>query len=121
VAVSVLDISRDELWRKIESGDDFVLVDALPPMSYAHSHLPRAVSIPPEYVDARAGRRIPDPATEVVVYCASTTCETSLEVANRLIELGYRNVRHYAGGKRDWVEAGLPLDGGGVAARRGRS
>jgi rhodanese-related sulfurtransferase len=39
-------------------------------------------------------------------------CDSSLAVANRLIELGYRNVRHYAEGKRDWVKAGLPLAGG---------
>ena len=34
------DVGRDELREKIEAGDDFVLVDALPPMSYALSHLP---------------------------------------------------------------------------------
>jgi rhodanese-related sulfurtransferase len=35
-------------------------------------------------------------------------------VGNRLVELGYRNVQHYAGGKKEWVEAGLPLEGGGT-------
>lgn len=44
---------------------------------------------------------------------ASSTCDTSVVVANQLIELGYRNVLHYAEGKRDWVEAGLPLEAGG--------
>jgi rhodanese-related sulfurtransferase len=36
-------------------------------------------------------------------------------VARRLVELGYENVRHYPGGKRDWLEAGLPLEGSGVS------
>lgn len=108
------EISREELWQKIEDGDAFVLVDALAPMSFAHSHLPGAVNLPPEWVDERGSRRIPDPNTEIVVYCASSTCESSAEVGNRLIELGYRNVLHYAGGKRDWIGAGLPLEGGGV-------
>ncbi len=35
---------------------------------------------------------------------------SSVEVAERLLELGYRNVLHYAGGKRDWTDAGLPLE-----------
>jgi hypothetical protein len=48
------------------------------------------------------------------VYCADITCNSSVDVANRLLELGYRNVRHYAAGKRDWVDAGLPLEGGRV-------
>jgi hypothetical protein len=27
--------------------------------------------------------------------------------------MGYKNVREYAAGKRDWREAGMPLEGGG--------
>jgi rhodanese-related sulfurtransferase len=114
MATTVAHISRESLWRKIEDGDEFVLVDALPPLAYAASHLPGAISMPPEYVAARARRRIPDSHTEIVVYCASSTCDSSLVVADRLIELGYRNVRHYAEGKRDWMEAGLPLEGARV-------
>jgi rhodanese-related sulfurtransferase len=103
-------IDRESLRQRIERGDRFVLVDALPPMSYATSHLPGAISIPPEWVDERAPRRIPDLDTEIVVYCADVTCDSSVLVANRLQELGYRNVLHYAEGKRDWVAAGLSLD-----------
>ena len=108
------DIIREELWAKIQSGADFVLVDALGPMSYAMSHLPGAVNITPDWIDDRARRRIRDADTEVVVYCADADCDSSVQVANRLVELGYRNVRHYAAGKRDWVAAGLPLEGGRV-------
>jgi rhodanese-related sulfurtransferase len=117
VAAFLPEISRDQLRQKIESGAAFVLVDALAPMSFAHSHLPGAINLPPEWVDERGPRRIPDLNTEVVVYCASSTCDSSVEVGRRLIELGYRNVQHYAGGKKDWVGAGLPLEGGGRFVR----
>jgi rhodanese-related sulfurtransferase len=110
----VAQISRESLWEKIERGDDFVLVDALPPLAYAASHLPGAINMPPEFVRARARRRCPDTDAEIVVYCSSSTCDSSLVVADLLVELGYRNVRHYAEGKRDWVKAGLPLEGGRV-------
>jgi len=112
MAVTLERVSRERLWEKIESGQTFVLVDALAPMSFAASHLPGAINMPLGRVDELAARRIPDRNTEVVVYCASSTCDSSVEVANRLIELGHRNVFHYAGGKSDWVEAGLPLEGG---------
>jgi len=115
MAATVTLISRERLLQKMERGDDFVLVDALAPISYAASHLPGAVSIPPDDVPARARRRIPDRDTEVVVYCGGASCDSSLVVADRLIELGYRNVLHYAEGKSDWVEAGLPLEGGRVS------
>ena len=111
-------IGRDELRQKLEQGEPFVLVDALAPMAYAHSHLPRAVNLPPEWVDERAPRRIPDYDTEVVVYCSSATCESSIEVGERLLELGYRNVRHYREGKRDWIEAQLPVEGRATRRRR---
>jgi rhodanese-related sulfurtransferase len=106
-------ICREELWEKMQRGDGFVLVDALSPMSYAVSHLPGAISITPRNVDEHARRRIPELESEIIVYCAGPTCDTSAIVAQRLTELGYRNVSHYAGGKSDWVEAGLPLEGGG--------
>ena len=38
------------------------------------------------------------------------SCESSVDVGRRLLELGYRNVSHYGGGKRDWTDAGLPLE-----------
>ena len=109
--VAVLaEIDKESLWHKMQQGEQFTLVDALSPMSYAVSHLPGAISMPPGEVDERAPRRIPDRGSEVIVYCSSATCDASLTVANRLLELGYRNVRHYAGGKSEWAAAGLPLE-----------
>lgn len=105
-------ITRDQLWEKIQNADDFVLVDALAPISFARSHLPGAINLTPDWVDERAARRIPDLNTEVVVYCSGATCDSSVIVGERLIALGYRNVRHFVEGKSDWVEAGLPLEAG---------
>jgi rhodanese-related sulfurtransferase len=114
VTAAPLPVSREQLWEKVQRGDLLVLVDALSPMSYAASHLPQAINIPPGSVDTRAPRTIPDRDTAIVVYCSSATCDSSLEVANRLLELGYRNVGRYAEGKDGWAEAGLPLEGGRV-------
>ena len=114
MAPALVEIDRDTLWAKIQSGGGLVVVDALAPISYAGVHLPGAINIPPERVDALAERRIPDRDTEVVVYCAGWDCDSSVQVAERLLELGYANVGHYAGGKEDWREGGLPLEGGRV-------
>lgn len=112
MAATLGEIDRETLRSWIESDRDFVLVDALSPLAFAMSHLPGAVNITPEWIDDRARRRIPSRDSEVVVYCADSGCDSSVLVAQRLVELGYRNVRHYLGGKRDWVAAGLPLEGG---------
>ena len=114
MATALDEITHESLWEKIQRGDDFVLVDALGPISYAGAHLPGAINIPPKSCDDLAASRIPDHDTEVVVYCAGPDCESSVDVAERLVELGYRNVRHFSGGKQAWREAGLPLEGGRV-------
>ena len=114
MATALAEISRDELWQKIDGGEEFVLVDALAPMSFAHSHLPGAINLPPEWVDERGPGRIPDRSIEIVVYCSGVSCDSSEIVALRLMELGYPNVRHYSGGKRDWLAGKLPFEGGGV-------
>jgi rhodanese-related sulfurtransferase len=112
MAATLVDIDTESLRKQIEAGETFVLVDALSLISYAASHLPGAINMPPERVDDLAPRRIPDLDAEIVVYCAGPTCTSSVEVAERLVELGYGRVRHYSGGKRAWVDAGLPLEGG---------
>jgi rhodanese-related sulfurtransferase len=107
-------VTADELRQKLERGDDFVLIDALAPMVYAHSHLPGAINMPPSAVDAlRCTKRIPDVDTEIVVYCANAECDDSIATAERLRALGYTNVQHYAGGKDEWRKLGLPLERAG--------
>jgi rhodanese-related sulfurtransferase len=110
VSSALAEIDRHELHARMERGDELILVDALGPISYGAAHLPGAINIPPDRVDAIAARRIPNRNHAVVVYCAGPDCVSSVEVAERLLELGYRNVLHYAGGKRDWTDAGLPLE-----------
>ena len=112
--MSVPAISCEELRAKIDNGDEFAIVDALPPISFAHSHLPSAINLPPSRVDAEAARRLPDRNQEIVVYCANPDCEDSVETAERLVALGYLNVRHYPGGKNEWRERGFPLERAGA-------
>ena len=62
-------ISRDDLKAKIDRGDDFVLVEALPEELYRRGHLPGAVLLPYDRVRELAPRVLPDKNREVVTYC----------------------------------------------------
>lgn len=103
-------ISREELKAKIDRGESFVLVDALSANHYKSSHLPGAINLPYEFVD-EAESLLPKKDAEIVVYCMNLDCEASTEEARELEGMGYRNVRHYAEGKQDWIRAGLPIQG----------
>ncbi|MGH9945794.1 MAG: rhodanese-like domain-containing protein [Pyrinomonadaceae bacterium] len=69
----VAEISRDELKAKIDSGDQFMLVETLAPAAFRHEHLPGAVNLPPDKVGALAPKLLPDKSADIVVYCASPT------------------------------------------------
>jgi len=43
------------------------------------------------------------------VYCASATCRNSDIAASQFDALGFADVRVYLEGKKDWMEAGLPV------------
>ena len=104
-------ITRQQLLALLRAGEPMVLVEALGPAFFADAHLPGAINLPPSAVGDAAGHAIPDREARIVVYC-SRSCEMSLDTARRLTALGYTRVKHYAGGKEDWVEAGLPVDRG---------
>jgi rhodanese-related sulfurtransferase len=105
-------IDRDELKSKIDRRESFVLLEALSPEHFHLAHLPGARNVPPDRVKELAPVLIPTKETEVVTYCAAPTCTASAEVARELQRLGYTKVRHYAGGKQEWVAAGLPVERG---------
>jgi rhodanese-related sulfurtransferase len=69
----VATITRDELKEKLDRNDSFILVETLAPEMFRHSHLPRAINIPPDRVTALAPQLLPDKSAEIIVYCASPT------------------------------------------------
>lgn len=101
-------INRNELKAMMGRQELFYLVEALPKKYYEEGHLPGALHMPHDEVDALAAKLLPDLQREVVVYCASRTCNNSRVAAKRLDELGYK-VAAYEDGKQDWKEAGQPL------------
>jgi rhodanese-related sulfurtransferase len=103
-------ISRDTLHRMMERGDDFILIDTLPTTIFRKSHLPGAINIVSDDIVTAAPRQIGDREATIVVYCANGPCRRSDLAAERLVELGYRNVLDYHEGKADWIESGLPVE-----------
>ncbi len=102
-------IRRKELNKKIDRGDSFVLVDARSAPSYKDEHLPGAISLPLEEVDEKAERVLSED-DEIVVYCSSFSCTASRNEVERLKEMGFKNVKHYAGGIKDCKKAGYPTE-----------
>jgi rhodanese-related sulfurtransferase len=105
----VTEISREELRQKLVNPGNLVLIEALSPADYQQSHIPGALNIPPEQVYTLAPALIRSKDLELIVYSSGPCCSRAHQVANDLAGLGYYDVRYYAGGKSDWLEAGLPI------------
>lgn len=109
-------IERTDLQRALTDGKPLKLLEALPPKYFHQGHLPRARQLDFANAAAHAKRLRLEPGDRVVIYCASATCANSHEAAQALEAAGYRDVSVYVGGKKDWSEASLPLEGARAAA-----
>ena len=103
-------ITRDEIRARLDRGDAITLVEALPPRYFDEAHLPGAINIPHDRVRELAPSLLPDKNAAIAVYCASTECNNSKIATDLLRSLGYGNAREYVDGKKDWIEAGLPVE-----------
>lgn len=106
----VREISPTDLKARIDNGQDTILIEALPERYFAESHLPGAINIPHEEIQAQAADKLPDKDAAIVVYCANTACQNSRIAAQALDRQGYSNVFEFVEGKQAWEEAGYPLE-----------
>ncbi len=101
-------IARDELRAAIEDGS-VVVVDALPAAPYGQRHLPTAINLAAEDLEARADS-LPETSATVVAYSTDADCTRGPELAERLERMGYADVRVYREGIEGWIAAGLPVE-----------
>lgn len=111
----VEEISRDEVKRMLDNGEDVTVIEVLDPDAYADFHLPGAINVPlaSDFGDT-IQQAVPDKSRTVIVYCWDEDCHASPTAAKRMRQVGYSRVYDYADGKKDWKDAGLPVETGGA-------
>jgi rhodanese-related sulfurtransferase len=105
-------IDREELAAKLARGDRFRLVMALNEWAFRAKHIPGSEHF---NTDEELFSSLSSD-DEVIVYCTSPECHSSLALYVALVDAGFDNVRRYSGGLTDWEGAGLPLEGDWVPA-----
>lgn len=105
-------ITREELKAKMDSGEEFILIEALADKYWRETHLPGALQLDYPEVKEKAGDLLPNKNETIVVYCASSGCMNSRLAAATLEKLGYTDVYEYEEGKEHWIEAGFPVESG---------
>ncbi|MCX6572093.1 MAG: rhodanese-like domain-containing protein [Candidatus Aminicenantes bacterium] len=100
----------EDLWAAAET----VFLDARGAGPYGEGHVLRARNFPA----AASGQELPAEVLKLprertlVVYCEGGDCQSSLLLAKRLHDEGFKDIRVMTGGWEEWKKAGLPEEKG---------
>jgi rhodanese-related sulfurtransferase len=91
-----------------------LFLDARDPEEYDAGHIPGALRLTRQDALSEPDRMktLPVRGRPIVAYCAGGVCEASRDLAEVLVEAGYRKVLVYAGGFPEWAAAGYPVERG---------
>ena len=103
-------ISHEELKQAV-ADNTATIIDVNGSKSYAAGRIPGAIDFA-KHKDNLAAALPADKDALIVAYCGSPSCGAYARAAEAAVKLGYKNVRHYAGGISGWKEAGEPTEKG---------
>ncbi len=103
----VRETTVDDIKKKLDQGEKFLLIDVREESEFAKDHLPGAVHMGKGVIERDIEQQVPDPSTLMVLYCGGGY--RSALAADNLQKMGYTNVISMDGGIREWREKHYPL------------
>jgi len=102
----VKETNVEDVKRRMEAGEKFLLVDVREDNEWANGHVPTAVHMGRGIIERDIEASVPDTSTKMILYCGGGF--RSALVADNLQKMGYTNVESMDGGWKGWLAAGLP-------------
>jgi len=96
-----------EVKKRLDAGEKFVLVDCREGEEWARGHLPGAIHLCKGIIERDIEASVPDKNAEIVIYCGGGF--RSALAADNLQKMGYSNVLSMDRGWRGWTEANFPV------------
>jgi rhodanese-related sulfurtransferase len=94
-------ITVEHFESKINSDNDFILLDVRTEKEYLAGHINNAVWLPRGFIEFKIQKLIDDPESEIILYCKRGS--RSALAAYTLLKMGYKNVVNLEGGFEQWV------------------
>jgi molybdopterin/thiamine biosynthesis adenylyltransferase/rhodanese-related sulfurtransferase len=101
-------VSLEELRRRLDSNEGYVVVDVREKDEVRGGYIPGSVSIPRGFLEMQAEQKLPDKGARIVTYCAGGV--RSAFAARTLAELGYTHVESANPGFGRWKDLGYPFE-----------
>jgi rhodanese-related sulfurtransferase len=103
-------INRDQA-KSFYDSSSAVFVDARHDFDFKLGHIKGALNVPLKDYDVAKNALSAIPKDRMIIaYCDGAGCNSSIELSVRLMKDGYKNVRIFFGGWREWVDANLPVE-----------
>ncbi|HEX9233996.1 MAG TPA: rhodanese-like domain-containing protein [Candidatus Acidoferrum sp.] len=102
----VKETNVEDVKRRMDSGEKFLLVDVREDNEWEKGHVPGAVHMGRGVIERDIETQVPETSTKMILYCGGGF--RSALVADNLQKMGYANVESMDGGWKGWVAAGLP-------------
>jgi rhodanese-related sulfurtransferase len=110
-SVSNLEMITLAAAKDLFASSNTLFIDSRHEFDYQAGHIRGAVNIPLKMFDAqRAGLNILSKDKLLIIYCDGAECNSSIELAVKLAESGFTNVKVFFGGWQEWSSAGLPIE-----------
>lgn len=104
----IREVTIDDVRKKTDRREKFLLVDVREESEWAAGHLPNAIHLGKGIIERDIEQRVPDVQSEIILYCGGGF--RSALTADTLQKMGYQKVCSMDGGFRAWREAGLPIE-----------
>lgn len=89
-----------------------IIIDSRSEYDYRLGHIRGSVNLPLKEFDARKDVYGSWPKdTLLITYCDGQECNSSMDLATKLAEAGFTNVRFFFGGWAEWQQHGSPEEG----------
>lgn len=88
-------ISMSEGIKRMESDEDYILLDVRRADEFEAGHIPGAVNLPNEEIGSEDIPSLPDKEQTIYIYCRSGN--RSKQAADKLLALGYTNLIEFGG------------------------
>ena len=96
---SFVNITAEKAKQLMDTEENYIILDVRTQEEYDQGHIPGAILIPDNRIDADAEKVLTDKNQLILVYCRSG--RRSKLAAERLVQLGYTNIKEF-GGILDW-------------------
>jgi rhodanese-related sulfurtransferase len=97
--------------KELYESQGALFVDARHDFEYKMEHIHGAINIALKEVDTHRILLEGTPKEKIlIVYCDGVECNSSIELALKLMELKFTNVKVFFGGWQEWKANNLPID-----------